>query len=497
MNNEIILKVERISKAFGQTKALVSVDVEVKKGEIHGLIGENGSGKSTLSSICAGVQKPDNGSMYLEGHVYRPNHSIDAANSGVSMIVQEQGTIGMVTVAANIFMGRENTFVKSGVLIVNKMYQEAQRLLTVIGATHIKPDDMIDNLTFEDRKLVEIARAIYVKPKLLIIDETTTALTVLGRDILYTLMKNLRSEGCSILWISHDIDEIMSLCDTLTILRDGQITANLDKVDFDANRIKQLMIGRDISEHYYRSDQNYTPDNNVVLQGKNISFNILKNVSIALNKGEILGIGGLCDCGMHDLGRILFGLTRPDTGFVTVKDSIIRSPDSAIDNGIAYVSKNRDKESMMPLGSIKDNICLPSLKNLQKFGIISRRKEKTLAQKWVEELSIKAISIYQYCRALSGGNKQKVVLAKWLGKDSEIFILDCPTRGIDVGTKASIYKLLYELKLRGKSIILISEELPELIGMSDRIVILKDGIVTGEFERTDGLTESKLIQKMI
>lgn len=498
MKNNIVLRAEKMSKSFGPTKALVNVDIEIKKGEIHGLIGENGSGKSTLSSICAGVQKADCGSMYLDGIEYKPDSTVGASNSGVSMVVQEQGTIGMITVAANIFVGMEQIFVKRGILNVKRMYQETQRMLDEIGVSHIKPDDMIDNLTFEDRKLIEIARALYTKPKLLIIDETTTALTVSGRDILYKLMKKMRNDGCSILFISHDIDEIISLCDSLTILRDGHVTAKLEKTEFESNKIKQLMIGREISDNYYRTDEDSIYGNQVVLHADHISYGILKNVSIELHKGEVLGIGGLCDCGMHDLGKILFGLIKPETGnVVTENKTKISNPTVAIDKGIAYVSKNRDKESMMPMGSIKDNICLPSLSKLKKFGLITRKKENNLVRKWVEELSIKTNSIHQYCTTLSGGNKQKVVLTKWLARDSEILILDCPTRGIDIGVKASIYKLLNELKANGKSILMISEELPELIGMSDRLVVLKNGSITGEFNRDAGLSESILIEKMI
>lgn len=498
MNSNHLFKTEKICKSFGLTKALVNVNIQIERGEIQGLIGENGSGKSTLASIIAGIQKPDSGAMYLSGVGYKPDGTIDAVKHGVSMVVQEQGTIGMITVAANIFLGRESLFIKAGTLNVRKMRQEARQILDSIGAGQIDPGEMIDNLTFEDRKLVELARTLYSSPKLWIIDETTTALTVTGRDILYSLMKKLRSEGSSVLFISHDIDEIMELCDSLTILRDGVLTAKLKKTEFDCDKIKQLMIGREMSDHYYREDEYSQFNETVVLETQNISNGILKNVSFELHKGEILGVGGLSDCGMHDLGKIMFGLIPPDSGKVIMGDqSEVRDAVSAVESGIAYVSKNRDKESMMPICSIRDNICLPSLKDLKKCGVISRKNENRLSQKWVDELKVKALSINQFCNTLSGGNKQKVVLAKWLAKGSWILILDCPTRGIDIGTKASIYMLIETLKKAGKSIVLISEELPELIGMSDRIIMLKDGMISGEFDRADGLTEAKLIRKMI
>lgn len=498
MNNDYLCKTEKLCKSFGSTKALVDVDITIKKGEIRGLVGENGSGKSTLSSIFAGIQKADSGTMYLDGEEYKPNNTIDAMNRGVSMVVQEQGTIGMITIAANVFFGKEALFAKHGVLDVKKMNREAGRTLESIGVDHIEPKDMIDKLTFEDRKLVELARALYTSPKLWIVDETTTALTVNGRDILYSLIKRQRDAGGSVLFISHDIEEIMQLCDSLTILRDGVVTANLEKKDFDSNIIKQLMIGRDISGHYYREDNDSECGGETVLETQNVSAGILKDVSMSLHRGEILGVGGLSDCGMHDLGKILFGLIKPDSGKV-LKDGKKRVINAAwsVDEGIAYISKNRDQESLMPICSIRDNICLPSLKNIAKHHIVTKARENEIAKKWSKNLEVKTGSVNNYCTTLSGGNKQKVVLAKWLAKGSDIMILDCPTRGIDIGAKASIYQLIEKLKKDGKSIVLISEELPELIGMSDRIITLKNGMISGEFHRDDGLSEAKLIHKMI
>ncbi len=498
MKNNYLFKAEKMNKYFGATHALKAVDIAIARGEIRGLIGENGSGKSTFSSICAGIQRSDSGTMYFDGEEYKPSDPIDAMDKGVCMVVQEQGTIGKITVAANIFFGKEKQFIRYGIMNVKRMNQEASKVLTSIGADHIHPHDMIDKLTFEDRKLVELARALKSSPKLWIIDETTTALTVNGRLILYRLMQKLRDQGSSVLFISHDIDEIMQLCDSLTILRDGVLTANLEKQDFDADKIKQLMIGREIASNYYREDENVPNNSEVVLEAWNITSGILKNISLSLHKGEILGIGGLSDCGMHELGKVLFGIIKPEEGEV-LKDQQQRvvSAAWAVDNGIAYVSKNRDRESMMTMCSIKDNICLPSLKELARHKMIFRKREKELAELWSERMEVKAQSIQQYCSNLSGGNKQKVVLAKWLGKGSDIMILDCPTRGIDIGTKASIYSLIEKLRKGGKSILLISEELPELIGMSDRIIMLKDGTISAEFHRQDGLTEDKLIRKMI
>lgn len=498
MENNEILVAEKICKSFGPVNALTDVDISIGEGEIRGLIGENGSGKSTFASICAGIQKADHGTLTLCGHEYKPVNTIDAMNQGISMVVQEMGTIGGISVAANIFLGKEKLFKKYGVLNVAQMEQEAQKLLDKIGVNYIKAHTNVDDLTFEDRKLIELARAMYSNPKLWIIDETATALTVSGREILYNLMKNTRDKGDSVLLISHDIDEIQKMCDSLTVLRDGFVTSTLCNNDFNEDKIKQLMIGREMTGHYYREDVKGSYSDEVVLEAKKVSAGILKDVEISLHKGEILGLGGLNDSGIHELGKVMSGLIPTESGTVYEYGSKkVESILWAVNHGIGYVSKNRNTESMMPVGSIKDNICLPSLKELSKYKLLKKKTQRTFAEKWSGTLNIKSNSVNQYCNALSGGNKQKVVLAKWLGKDSDILILDCPTRGIDIKTKASIYNLIEQLKNNGKSILMISEELPELIGMSDRIVILKNGSISGEFHRSEGLTEAKLIQKMI
>lgn len=498
MEQDILFHAKKMNKTFGLTHALADVDITIRKGEIHGLIGENGSGKSTLSSICAGIQSADDGTMYLNGQEYRPTDPIDAMNRGVSMVVQEQGTVGSISVAANIFIGKESLFTRGGALQVQKMQQAARQILEKIGAEHIDPSRIISHYSFEDRKLVELARTLYKTPMLWIIDETTTALTVAGRNILYALMRKLRDAGSAVLFISHDIEEIVELCDSLTILRDGVLTATLKKQEFEVSAIKQLMIGRELGEHYYREDMTPSAKDAVALRMEHIHAGILQDISLTLHEGEILGIGGLSDCGMHEIGKVAFGLTQPSSGTVCLADGTpVKDAAMSVDRGMAYMSKNRDRESMMLVCSIKDNICLPSLKELNRFGIVSPKKEQALATHWMEELSVKASGENVMCNTLSGGNKQKIVLAKWMGKGSNILILDCPTRGIDIGTKAAIYALITRMKNEGKAILLISEELPELIGMSDRLLILKDGRLTGEFLRSKDLSESTLIDKMI
>lgn len=501
MEPDILLEIKNIRKTFGPTKALDDVSVTIGKGEIRGLIGENGSGKSTLSSIIAGIQKPDSGSMFLMGNKFEPHSMVEAQKHGVSMIIQEMGTIPGISVAENLFVGKENMFVKRGLVDKKAMLAAAASALEQIGINEIKPDIPIAMLGFEDRKLVEIARAMYEKPNVLIVDETTTALSQRGREIVYKIMRGMKEDGKTVLFISHDLEELISICDCVTVLRDGAVAGELGKEELEPDRLRRMMVGRQLTGNYYRSDYDGSFSEEQVLEISNLSVgNILENFSCVLHKGEILGIGGLTDCGMHDLGRAVFGVEKLITGQVVLSKTgtRIENPGEAIKNKIGYVSKNRDQEAVITSAGILDNIALPSMDMLKnKIGIISPRKEKEMAEHGKNVMNIKCNSVGQLIRTLSGGNKQKVVFAKWLENLSEIFILDCPTRGIDIGVKATMYELMYRLKKEGKSMILISEEMPELIGMSDRIIILKDGKQTGEFKRSKELDEQHLIQCMI
>lgn len=500
MDTTPVIEVKGISKSFTSTKALQKVSLSVFPGEVHGLIGENGSGKSTLSAIISGNLKPDEGEMFLFGEAYKPADSFEASQHGVSMIVQEQGTIDTVSVAANICAGREDKYCHFGLLDSRRITQDAEELLKRIGVTDIAANALAGTLTFEDRKLVEIARAFYSLPELFIVDETTTALPQKGRNILYGLIEQLRDAGKAIIFISHDIDELTRVCNCVTILRDGKYIATLGKDEMDANHMKSLMVGREVQDNYYRSDfETVAEDAPVALKVENLNCGILKDISFTLRKGEILGLAGLSDCGIHDVGKAVFGLSKLESGKVEVEgQGVVTSPHKAIQMRMGFMSKNRDTESMLITLNICENIVLPSLGNLQKLGFfITPKSETELANNWCTKLSVKMRDLKQSCAELSGGNKQKIVLAKWLGNNSDIFILDCPTRGIDIGVKETIYRIMEDLKRQGKSIIMISEELPEVIGMSDRVLVLKDGAITKTFDRDPELKESDVIQYMI
>lgn len=494
------LKIRNVSMSFGPTRALTDVSLELFGGEIRGFIGENGSGKSTLSNVVAGLLRADSGEMELFEKHYAPHSMLDADKNKVSMIVQEMATINKISVAANIFAGKEMQFGRFGLINKKAMNKAAKAALERIGVTWINPSTLTDKISFEDRKLVEMARAVNNEPEILIIDETTTALSQSGRTIMYKIMKELRDNGKSILFISHDLSEIIEQCDSVTVLRDGQIIDTLGKDQMEIHKIQYLMIGRNINEDYYREDYDGSHMENVVLKLDNISLgNSLRHVSLELHQGEILGIGGLSESGMHELGKVAFGMLDPDVGTVVLpgKNISIKSPINAIKNKIGYVSKNRDQEALLMASTIKHNICLPSLDNLKKGFLITRKSEKKLTLQMKSVLDIKMNSINQFVMNLSGGNKQKVVLSKWLGNGSDILILDCPTRGIDIGVKQAIYKLMQELKAEGKSMLMISEELPELIGMSDNIMIMKDGKISAKFERSAELNEAQIIKYMI
>ena len=497
-NAKIILTAENMTKSFGITRALKGVPLQLRSGEVLGLIGENGSGKSTLTSIIAGIQPADAGEITLNGAPYSAENSVEACQKGICMILQEKATFDNLSVAQNIFVGDEKRFEKLGILDIKRMNQEAENILESIGITGLDVKKKIAVCSFEEGKLVELARAAATDPQILIVDETITALSQNGRDILYQMMEKMKREDKSIIFISHDIDEMMEKCDRLTVLRDGDYVDTIEKGEFSPTKIKKLMVGREISDNYYREDSECSYDKEVVLKLEQVSTENLHDINLELHRGEILGFSGLADSGMHDIGKAAFGAIHLSGGKVIDKDGeTVKNPRMAMNKKIAYIGKNRDQESLFISSPIKDNISVASLEKLSKNTFISPGKEKEFVLEWAEKLEVKMQDINQYVMELSGGNKQKVALAKWLGFGADIFILDCPTRGIDIGVKASIYRLMENLKEQGKSILLISEEMPEVIGMSDRIIVLKDGVQSGEFERSETLSEHVLINCMV
>ena len=499
MENRTVLVAEHIDKRFGITHAVNDVSLTVSAGEIRGLIGENGSGKSTFCQMLCGIYTIGGGTFTLDGKELHIRNQVEANNEGIAIIVQEMGTLSGLTVAENIYLGHEGPFMHKGIKDTRAMNREAQRLLDEYGFGRIKAGVMIDHYNFEDRKLVEIVKATYMKPKILVIDETTTALSQNGRLELYKIMDAVRADGRTVIFISHDLGEVLAHTDKVSVLRDGEYIDTVVSSEVTEDDLKRLMVGREIGSAYYRTDFGQPVSDETVLSVRNVTVNgELEDVSFDLHKGEILGFGGLSECGMHEIGKAVFGASWNREGTVTLADGTeINDIPTAIKKSIAYASKDRDNESIILNESIRNNVVLPSLEDLSNHGLLNGRKMTRFANEQAKNMQTKMQNVNQFVSDLSGGNKQKVVLARWLGKGSQILVLDSPTRGIDVKVKQAIYALMAELKEQGRSIIMISEEIPELLGMSDRILVMKDGRINGEFQRDPDLNEETLIAKMV
>ena len=498
-DKSILLSAEHIDKRFGITHAVNDVSLTIFSGEIRGLIGENGSGKSTFSQMLCGIYTIGGGTFTLDGKELHIHNQVEANNAGIAIIVQEMGTLSGLTVAENIFLGHEEPFMHMGLKDSRAMNREAQKLLDQYGFGRIKAADMIDRYNFEDRKLVEIVKATYMKPKILVVDETTTALSQNGRLELYKIMDAIRADGRSVIFISHDLGEVLAHTDTVSVLRDGEYIDTVQSSQVTEDDLKRLMVGREIGSAYYRTDYNGEVENIPVLTVSSVTVpGAFSDISFTLHRGEILGFGGLSECGMHELGKAIFGASWDRQGAVTLADGTqINDIPTAISHSIAYASKDRDNESIILNESIRNNVVLPSLNDLASHGLLSGKKLTAFADRHAKAMQTKMQGVQQFVSDLSGGNKQKVVLARWLGKGSDILVLDSPTRGIDVKVKQAIYALMTELKAQGKSIIMISEEIPELLGMADRILVMKDGKINGEFKRSETLSEEDLIAKMV
>jgi len=409
--DQVIIETRQLCKNFGPTVALDNVNLTILRGEITGLIGENGSGKSTISSIIAGMQPPTSGEMYYKGQLHKPATMIEAGRMGIGMIVQEQGYVPNISIAQNIFLGEEGKFRKAGLISAGAMNHAARQALDKIGFHQCDPANPIETLDLQDRKLVEIARVINSDPDVLIVDETTTALSQSGREIIYGIMRRMRDENKAVIFISHDLDELIETCDTLTVLRDGKLIATLGKLEMNVRVIKRHMVGREMGEKYYRDDFDGRISDETVIDVDNITTGsgLLMNFSMKVHKGEILGIGGLSHCGMHELGKAVFGEEKLLTGAVqhVPTGQCITSARSAMKLGFGYVSKDRDKEALVLTASIRDNIISAGLDKVRQFKFfILPKKENAYVNKQVRDLSIKCASIRQNVQFLSGGNKQ-------------------------------------------------------------------------------------------
>lgn len=499
--SEAIFEIHGLNKSFGSTHANKNIDFSLKKGEIRGLIGENGSGKSTLISQIAGIYPPDSGEMIIGGQVYAPHSPADAYKHNIAMVLQELGVVGGLPVGVNVFLGRTHQFTKYGVLNVKAMKKAAAEVFEKwdlpMPPLNADPGTML----IESRKMVELARALSVDPNILLLDEITQSLSLNNRRKLYELLQRLKAMGRSVVLITHDVEEMLEITDTVTVLRDGEVVGSVVSAETSPDEIKRMMVGREVSGDYYRADHQAEYDDEVVLRVQNLTVpGELEDISFDLHAGEILGFCGLSDSGIHSVGKAVYGLSRASGGSVHLveKNLDVRTPMDALKNNVGYVPKDRDAEALMINDSIRENFTLPSYGELTgPMGYISPGRMKQLAQEMVEKLSVKCTGIHQSVSALSGGNKQKINLGRWLAKDLKVLILDCPTRGVDVGVKAYIYALMKEAKKNKIATILISDELTEVIGMADRLIVMKDGKMTRSISRDGEFTEQAIIEVMI
>lgn len=501
--SEPIIKVKNIKKKFGGIKALDGVSIDFYPGEVHCIVGENGAGKSTLVKIIAGTYSKDEGEINYLGKNVEPKSMWDMFQQGISIIFQEPGLIESLTVAENIFLNRENQFLKMGILSISERNKLAEKALKEIGIDAIDVTKKVATLLYGRWKLIELSRAVSNKNlKILIVDESTAALSVNGQKILFQQIDKLKRKGIAILYISHRLNEVFELGDRITVMKDAKIVKTLYVNETNVNDLSKMMVGREIKD-YYRTDVEEKYHSDVLLSVKNLNIkNQVKNINFNLHSGEILGIGGLVGSGMHVLGKALFGII-PHKGEICIRGNKLEqlNPVNAIKMGMAYVPRERDKEGLILIHSIKDNIALPNMDQLTKKYktnfIVSHLIKSELAKKYKDELGIRVSDVDFLCSTLSGGNRQKVVLSKWLARNSDIFIFACPTRGIDIGVKAQVYRLMEDLKSQGKGIVMISEELPELIGMSDNIMIFKEGEIVKTFKRSEQPSEEEIVASMV
>ena len=477
--SELILKMKGIDKSFVGVHALKGVDFDLYKGEVHALMGENGAGKSTLMKVLTGIYAKDSGEIFFEGQEVNFQNPKESQEAGISIVHQELNMMNHLTVAQNIFIGRE---MMSGKLINDrKMNEEAKKLFEKLNID-IDPSETMGNLTVGKQQMCEIAKAISKDAKLIVFDEPTAALTDSEIEELFKIIRDLRAKNMGIIYISHRMDEINVITDRVTVMRDGEYVGTLITKDCTKSDIINMMVGRVIYEDP-KQKSNVPADAPIVLSVKNLNAGkLVKDISFDLRRGEILGFSGLMGAGRTETARAIFGADPIDSGEIYVNGIKIeiKTPQDAVNAGIGYLSEDRKRFGIIVEKSVAENSTMATLENFTKGLFIDKKKEKTESELYAAKLKTKTPTVETAVVNLSGGNQQKVVIAKWLVRNCDILIFDEPTRGIDVGAKSEIYHLMNELAAQGKSIIMISSELPEILRMSDRIVVMCEGRKTGE-----------------
>lgn len=491
MSENYVLELEHIRKEYPGVVALKDVTLRLRKGEVLGLIGENGAGKSTLIKCCTGAEIPTSGKIRVNGKEFDRMSPQLAAENGVAVIYQEFNNVGELSAAENLFLGRP---IRKGMIIDRAaMEREAQKAFDQL---HIKinPKELVKNLTVGYQQMIEIAKAIQQNAQVLIMDEPSAPLTSNEVENMFKVVELLRKKGVSIIYISHRLEEIFRLSDRIEVIRDGEYVTTLITPEATVDELIKLMVGRELTQKYPPRKSCVNKDK-VVLELKNVTGNGDKDISLKLHAGEVLGLGGLVGAGRTELAEIIFGSKPKESGTIIFNGKEInpQSPREAIDLGIALVPEDRKRHGALLGISIKNNINMPIYERISKLSVINSKKEKEIAQKYREEIQIKCPALNQLVKNLSGGNQQKVILGKWLAADCELIIFDEPTRGIDVGAKYEIYKLINELVESGRSVLMISSEMEELMGMSDRIIVLAENRTTGELQK-DEFDSDKIMQ---
>lgn len=489
--NEVIVSMHGVSKSFPGVKALDNVQFELRSGEVMALLGENGAGKSTLMKILSGVYTRDAGTMEIFGKPYGDLTPKQAQGIGVAIIHQELNMCRHLTVAENMFLGREKY---KGFMLDNAyMENEAARILADLKID-IRPDQVVGDLPVSKQQMVEIAKALSANARVLIMDEPTSALTAKEIEDLFRIIRQLRADGCGIVYISHRLEELANIVDRVTIMRDGQYVTTMNYADTTLDEIIAHMVGREITEKFPRVT---CEKGKKVFEVKNLNAGrMVRDVSFELYEGEIVGFAGLMGAGRTETTRAIFGVDEKESGevFLDGKKVSIHSPQDAIRAGIVLAPEDRKKDGLCTKLSIRHNIALPNLDLLcNRFGVISSGKESTMCDKAVANLKIKTPNLDIEAGNLSGGNQQKVVVGKWLARNSRVVMFDEPTRGIDVAAKVEIYHLMNELKQQGIAVMFVSSEMPEIMGIADRIIVMCDGRITGELAAKDA-TQSEILR---
>ena len=486
--SEPVLEVRNVSKSFPGVKALKDVSLEIRPHEIVGLVGENGAGKSTLLKILIGAYQPDQGEIKVRGQPVQINSIKDAAELGLAMVFQEQSVLANMTVGENIYLGHETAFVRYGIIDWKKLNNSAVHQLDKVELK-LDPGTAVQDLSFATRQMVELARVLTIEDRthhepIIILDEPTTVLDAGEVEMLFSRLRSLR-ERASIIFVTHHLDEIMEITDRVYVFKDGANVAEMDTTEVTESKLHRLMVGRELQGEYYRMAKQATPRSEEVLNVENLcKAGEYEDVSFTLHKGEIIGFAGVLGSGRESICRAVAGVEKPDSGRILIdgKPLSLGSPAHAIDSGVGYVPQDRGVEGLVLYLNIAQNISLPNIGAVVRRGMLSRKRERDQAVKWINRMSIKTPGPNQLCLNLSGGNQQKVVLSKWLAATVKIMVLDHPTRGIDVGAKEEVYELIRELANQGIAFLLIADTLEETIGLSNVVYAMKDGVVTKIFD---------------